>query len=70
MKNHYLLIQISHLLMQLYMAYDHIVYELDEGIKHVAADLGVSIKTHTLNETDKVYIETKTALHLCSALVG
>lgn len=70
MKNHYLLIQISHLLMQLYMAYDHIVYELDEGIKHVAADFGVSFKTHTLNETDKVYIETKTALHLCSALVG
>ncbi|MBO7698794.1 MAG: transposase family protein, partial [Erysipelotrichaceae bacterium] len=39
MKNHYLLIQIAHMFMQLYMSYDHVVFKLKEGIKHTAADL-------------------------------
>ena len=70
MKNHYLLIQISHMLMQLYMEYDHIVYELKEGMKYAAENLKSSFITHTVNEADRRFIETKTALHLCSTLVG
>jgi len=70
MKNHYLLVQISHMIMQLYVEYDHIVYKLREGMKHMASDLAVSFRTHAVNEADKCFIETRTALHLCSALVG
>lgn len=70
MKNHYLLIQIAHMFMQLYMSYDHVVFKLKEGIKHTAADLFISFTTHALNEADIEYIETKTSLHLCIALVN
>ena len=70
MKNHYLLIQISHLLMQLYMEYDHIVYELKEGMKYVAENLKSSFITRIVDDSDRTFIETKTALQLCSALVS
>ena len=70
MKNHYLLIQISHLLMQLFIAYDKVVYKLKEGIKHTAADLFTAFATHSLTDEEKRYISTKTALHLCAALVN
>ena len=70
MKNHYLLIQIAHLLMQLFVAYDKVTYKLKEGIKHTAADLYIAFTTHSLTEEEKRYISTKTALHLCAALVN
>lgn len=70
MKNHYLIIQIAHLLMQLYMAYDKIVYSLKEGMRHEAGRLLTSITTHSLNEEDIRFICRKTALHLCCLLTG
>jgi hypothetical protein len=68
MKNHYLLIQLSYTLMQLYMAYDKIVYRLKEGMKHTAFELHVSFREHALNGSDMEYISARTALHLCCLL--
>ena len=70
MKNHYLLIQIAHLLMQLFIAYDKVVHKLKEAIKHTVADLLTAFTIHFLTEEEKRYISTKTALHLCAALVN
>lgn len=56
--------------MQLFIAYDKVVHKLKEGIKHTAADLLTAFTTHFLTEEEKRYISTKTALHLCAALVN
>lgn len=70
MKNHYLIIQIAHILMQLYMAYDHIIFRLKEGIKHTAANLLSSVTGCSITETELEFAHRKTALHLCILLVN
>jgi len=68
MKNHYLLIQIAYTLMQLYMAYDKIVYQLAEGMKHTARELHISFRERVLGTEDIPFIKARTALHLCCLL--
>ena len=70
MKNHYLLIQLADMIMRLFTEYDQAVYRLKEGIKHTASDLLVSFTARQLSEADIKYIQTRTALHLCSTLVN
>ena len=68
MKNHYVIIQISHILMQLYMEYDHVVNMLKEGMKHTAADLLSSLISRTITEIELEYVNQRTALHMCCLL--
>ena len=70
MKNHYLVIQIAHILMQLYMAFDDVAYELNEGMKHNASDLFVSFVSRVLTEKEQQYIHTRTALHMRCLLIS
>ena len=69
MKNHYLIIQIAHILMQLYMAYDDVVYKLYEGIKHAAIGILVSFISNTLTEAEQKFIKARTALHMRCLLI-
>ena len=68
MKNHYLLIQIAYTLMQLYMAYDKIVYRLKEGMKHTARELHISFREHELSASDAEFVKARTSMHLCCLL--
>ena len=68
MKNHYIILQIAHILLQLYMAYDHIVHRLKEGIKNTAAELLSSITGGILSEKEKQFVAERTSLHLCCLL--
>lgn len=68
MKNHYLIVQIACTLMQLYMAYDKVVYQLAEGMKHTARELHISFREHVLDMYDTEFVRTRTALHLCCLL--
>lgn len=68
MKNHYIITQIAHMLMQLYMAFDHIVHKLNESITNTASDLLNSIRSLAMTEKDIAYAEKRTALHMCCLL--
>jgi len=70
MKNHYLVIQIAHILMQLYMAYDDVVYELGEGIKHTSSDLFVAFISKPLTEEEQVFVNARTSLHMRCLLIS
>ena len=70
MKNDYLVIQIAHILMQLYMAYDDVVYELGEGIKHTSSDLFVAFISKPLTEEEQVFVNTRTSLRMRCLLIS
>ena len=64
MKNHYLLTQISDILMQLYLAWNPYVKELKQTIKNTSSELLESFRRLTVTEEDVSYIFRYTTVYL------
>ena len=64
MKNHYLLTQISDILMQLYLAWNPYIKELKQTIKNTSSGLLESFRGLTVTEEDVSYIFRYTTVHL------
>lgn len=64
MKNHYLLTQISDILMQIYLAWNPYVRELKQTIKNTSSGLLESFRGLTVTEEDVSYILRYTTIYL------
>ena len=64
MKNHYLLTQISDILMQLYLVWNPYIKELKQTIKNTSSWLLESFRRHPVTEEDVSYIFRHTSLYL------
>lgn len=64
MKNHYLLTQISDILMQIYLAWSPYVRELKQTIKNTSSRLLESFRRPTVTEEDVSYILRYTTIYL------
>ena len=64
MKNHYLLTQISDILMQLYLAWNPYIKELKQTIKNTSSWLLESFRRLTVTEEDVSYIYRYTTVYL------
>ena len=64
MKNHYLLTQISDILMQLYLAWNPYVRELKQSIKNTSSCLLESFRGLTVTDEDVLYIFRYTTVYL------
>lgn len=64
MKNHYLLTQISDILMQLYLAWNPYVKKLDQTIKNTSSGLLESFRSQTVTQEDVSYIFRYTTVYL------
>lgn len=64
MKNHYLLTQISDILMQLYLAWNPYIKRLKQTIKHTSSRLLESFRGLTVTEEDVRYIGRHTSVYL------
>lgn len=64
MKNHYLLTQISDILMQLYLAWNPYIKELKQTLKNTSSGLLESFRRHTVTEEDVSYIFRYTTVYL------
>ena len=64
MKNHYLLTQISDILMQLYLAWNPYIKELKQTIKNTSSGLLESFRRQTVTEEDVSYIFRYTTVYL------
>ena len=64
MKNHYLITQISDILMQLYLAWNPYVKELKQTIKNTSSELLESFRRLTVTEEDVSYILRYTTVYL------
>ena len=64
MKNHYLLTQISDIIMQLYLAWNPYIKELKQTIKNTSSELLESFRSHTVTEEDVSYILRYTTVYL------
>lgn len=64
MKAHYLITQISDIIMQLYLAFGVILAGVNRAIKSVARCIGETFWGKKLSETDKEFITTRTALRM------
>lgn len=64
MKNHYLLTQISDILMQIYIAWNPYVRELKQTIKNTSSKLLESFRRQTVTEEDVSYILRYTTIYL------
>ena len=64
MKNHYLLTQISDILMQLYLAWNPYIKELKQTIKNTSSGLLESFRRLTVTEEDVSYIYRYTTVYL------
>ena len=64
MKNHYLLTQISDILMQLYLAWNPYVKKLDQTIKNTSSGLLESFRRQTVTQEDVSYIFRYTTVYL------
>lgn len=64
MKNHYLLTQISDILMQLYLAWNPYIRELKQTIKNTSSELLESFRRLTVTEEDVSYIYRYTTVYL------
>lgn len=64
MKNHYLLTQISDILMQIYLAWNPYVRELKQTIKNTSSGLLESFRRQTVTEEDVSYILRYTTIYL------
>lgn len=64
MKNHYLLTQISDILMQLYLAWNPYIKELKQTIKNTSSGLLESFRRLTVTEEDVSYIFRYTTVYL------
>ena len=63
-KNHYILTQISDIIMQLYLSWSPLLKQAKTTIKNTSAWLLESFRTHTITEADVSYIETYTTIYL------
>lgn len=63
MKNHYLLTQISDILMQLYLAGTKVLKELKQTIKNTSARLLETFRRAIVNDEDVFYIKKYTTVH-------
>lgn len=64
MKNHYLLTQISDILMQLYLAWNPYIRELKQSKKNTSSWLLESFRRHTVTDEDVSYILRYTTIYL------
>ena len=64
MKNHYLLTQISDILMQLYLAWNPYIKELKQTIKNTSSWLLESFRRQTITQEDVSYINRYTTVYL------
>ena len=64
MKNHYLLVQIADILMQLYLASKKLVEETKEAIKNTPSRLLEFFRKHAVTGEDVIYIHRHTTVHL------
>ena len=64
MKNHYLLIQISDILMQLYLAWNPMIREINQSIKNTSSKLLESFRTQPITDEDVTYIHRHTTIYL------
>lgn len=64
MKNHYLLTQISDILMQLYLAWNPYIRELNQAIKNTSSGLLESFRRQPVTEEDVSYIFRYTTMYL------
>lgn len=64
MKNHYLLTQISDILMQLYLAWNPYIKELKQSIKNTSSGLLESFRGLTVTQEDVSYINRYTTVYL------
>lgn len=64
MKNHYLLTQISDILMQLYVACNSYVQELGQTLKNTSSELLESFRRQTVTDEDVSYIYRYTTVYL------
>ena len=64
MKNHYLLTQISDILMQLYLAWNPYIKELKQSIKNTSSGLLESFRRLTVTQEDVSYIFRYTTVYL------
>lgn len=64
MKNHYLLTQISDIIMQLYLAWDEAHSTIKKGIRNMAARVMESFRTQLLTDEDMDWIQKRTSLYL------
>ena len=64
MKNHYLLTQISDIVMQLYLAWNPFVRKLGQSIKNTSSRLLETFRTQPISNEDVQYIERYTLVYL------
>lgn len=64
MKNHYLLTQISDILMQIYLAWNPYIRELRQTIKNTSSRLPESFRRQTVTSEDVSYILRYTTIYL------
>lgn len=64
MKNHYLLTQIADILMQLYIAWNPLVKEINQSIKNTSSRLLESFRRHQITDEDVLYITRYTTVYL------
>lgn len=64
MKNHYLLTQLADILMQLYLAWNPLLRQINLSIKNTSSRLLESFRRHTVTEEDVQYIAKYTTVYL------
>lgn len=64
MKNHYLLTQISDIVMQLYLAWNPYIKELGQSVKNTSSWLLESFRRQPVTEEDVCYISRRTSVYL------
>lgn len=63
-KNHYLLVQITDIINQLYLAWNPLVEEIHQSIKNTSSLLLESFRRHTITDEDVIYIRARTSVYL------
>lgn len=64
MKNHYLITQISDIVMQLYLAWSPLIREINQSIKNTSSRLLESFRSKTVTDEDVCYIQKYTTVYL------
>lgn len=64
MKNHYLLTQLSDIIMQLYLAWNPLIEEIGQSIKNTSSRLLESFRRQTVTDEDVLYIQRYTTVYL------
>ena len=64
MKNHYLITQISDIVMQLYLAWSPLVNKINQNIKNTSSRLLESFRRQPVTDEDVLYIQRYTTVYL------